>query len=374
MAVHTDASAGSNVSLARHEKPGPDNNLADIVDERLLPADSRAAIGIITPPHPPKRDRAYHPRPVASRFCLILISIVAKLSLATAHRIGIVAGLFYSFVPGRLRNAGLTNLRVAFPAISDRELKRLARKSAMQEGRMLMELPALWTWPGERVIELVREVEGRELLDEAIARGKGVVAATPHIGSWELMLLWMGHEASMTAPFRKMRLPELEEFVRTARQRTGARMILGQRYAARSLLRTLHEGGVIGMAPDQDAGFGTCVAVPLFHEVANTGVLIPRLIGKSGATMLWVFAERLEGSAGFRMHIQAADPEIGSADVVRGASAMNRDIESIVNRMPEQYLWSYRRYRRRPEGCRKVYTKGSWRIKHSALGGVPANR
>ena len=283
--------------------------MADIGDERLLPAESRAAIGTITPPHPPKRDRAYRPRPLTSRFLLILLRSVGKFSLRSAHRIGTGAGLLYSLVPGRLRNAGLTNMRIAFPAISDRELKRLARKSAMHEGRMLLELPALWLWPGERVIELVREVEGRELLDDALARGNGLVVATPHIGSWEMMLLWMGHTASLTAPFRKMRLPELEEFVRSARQRTGTRMVLGQQYAARGLLRTLHEGGIVGMAPDQDAGFGTGVAVPLFHEVANTGVLIPRLVAKSGATMLWVFAERLERGAGYRMHIKAADPE-----------------------------------------------------------------
>jgi KDO2-lipid IV(A) lauroyltransferase len=371
MAVRTDASARSKVAPA-HREPGERNSgVADIGDERLLPADSRAAIGTISPPHPPKRDRAYRPRPVTSRFCLILISLVAKLSFAMAHRIGTVAGLLYSLVPGRLRNAALTNLRVAFPAISNRELKRLARRSAVQEGRMLLELPALWTWPGERVIELVREVEGRELLDEAMASGKGVVVATPHIGSWEMMLLWMGHNASLTAPFRKLRLPELEEFVLTARQRTGVQMIAGERFAARRMLRALHEGGIIGMAPDQDAGFGSGVAVPMFHEVANTGVLIPRLVAKSGATMLWIFAVRLENSRGFRMHIEAADPEIGSADVVRGARAMNRDIESIIYRFPEQYLWSYRRYRRRPKGCKKVYTKGAWRIEHSALGPLP---
>jgi KDO2-lipid IV(A) lauroyltransferase len=372
MAVRTDASASSKESPADRDELERDCDDADIGDERLLPADSRAVIGTIIPPHPPKRDRAYRPRPGTSRFLLILVRLVARFSLATAHRIGTVAGLLYSFVPGRLRNAGLTNLRIAYPAISDSELKRLARRSAMQEGRMLLELPALWTWPGERVLELVREVEGRELLDAAIARGKGVVVATPHIGAWEMMVLWMGYHASMTAPFRKLRLPELEDFIREARQRTGARMIRGQRYAARDLLRTLYDGGIIGMAPDQDAGFGSGVAVPLFHEVANTGVLIPRLLAKSGAAMLWVYAVRLENSKGYRLHIEAADPEIGSADVVRGARAMNRDIESIIFRYPEQYLWSYRRYRRRPQGRpRNVYAKGSWRLEHSALGELP---
>ena len=149
-------------------------------------------------------------------------------------------------------------------------------------------------------------------------------------------------------------------------------MIPSQRSAARCLLRALRKGDIVGMASDQDAGSGSGAFVPLFHEVANTGVLIPRLVAKSGATMLWVYTERLERGQGFRLHIEAADPGIGSTDLVRGARAMNRDIESIVSRFPEQYLWFYRRYRRRAEGCsRNVYEKGAWRLKRSAFAEMP---
>jgi KDO2-lipid IV(A) lauroyltransferase len=380
MADRAAASANSTVSVTHRpgdaqDGPGRNDDLADIVNEVSLPADSREAIGTMSPARPPKRNRADRARPVASRLSLIVIRIVARLSLAAAHRIGTVAGLLYSIVPGRMREAGRANLRIAYPEMSDRELKRFARKCSVHAGRALLELPALWTWPGERVIELVREVKGRELLDDAIARGKGVVVATPHIGAWEMVVLWLGHSASLTAPFRELRLAELEDFIHNARQRTGTEMVPSQRFAARSLLRTLRDGGIIGMAPDQDAGSGSGVFVPLFHEVANTGVLIPRLVAKSGATMLWVFAERLEHGRGYRMHIETADPESGSADIVRGARAMNRDIESIVRRFPEQYLWFYRRYRRRPEGCsRNVYTKSAWRIGHSARAGISPDR
>lgn len=378
MAGPTEASASApgspagSESRSDHDVPTLNDDLADIGDERWLPADSRAAIGTLSAPLPPKTDRAGRPRPIASRFALIFIRIVARLPLAAAHRIGTFAGLVFSIVPSRIRDAGLTNMRIAFPSISDRDLNRLARRSAAQAGRMALELPALWTWPGERVLKLVREVEGLELLDEALLRGKGVVVASPHIGSWEMMLLWLGHRASLTAPFRELRLPELEEFIHAARQRTGTQMVPSQRLAALRLLRALRGGGIVGMAPDQDAGSGSGAFVPLFHEIANTGLLIPRIVAKSGATMLWIYAERLERGEGFRMHIEAADPEFCSENAVRGARAMNRDIESIVSRLPEQYLWFYRRYRRRPESCpRAVYTRRAWRTENSPLAGMP---
>ena len=74
-----------------------------------------------------------------------------------AHRIGTGAGLLYSVVPGSLRNAALTNMRVAFPAISNRELKRLARRSAVQEGRIYPIDPFLLSVPGPRLVDGLEE-------------------------------------------------------------------------------------------------------------------------------------------------------------------------------------------------------------------------
>jgi KDO2-lipid IV(A) lauroyltransferase len=47
---------------------------------------------------------------------------------------------------------------------------------------------------------------------------------------------------------------------------------------------------------------------------------------------------------------------IASEDDVTAAAALNQGIEQCIALCPEQYLWSYRRFRRRPSGGCKVYT------------------
>jgi KDO2-lipid IV(A) lauroyltransferase len=47
----------------------------------------------------------------------------------------------------------------------------------------------------------------------------------------------------------------------------------------------------------------------------------------------------------------------GIADTEEGAAALNRGIESVLTHLPEQYWWSYKRFRRRPSGQRNVYKK-----------------
>ena len=51
------------------------------------------------------------------------------------------------------------------------------------------------------------------------------------------------------------------------------------------------------------------------------------------------FAERLPQGRGYRLHLEEL-----SADRTDEA-ALNQAIEALVRRSPEQYLWSYNRYK-----------------------------
>jgi KDO2-lipid IV(A) lauroyltransferase len=84
-------------------------------------------------------------------------------------------------------------------------------------------------------------------------------------------------------------------------------------------------------------------------------VLVGRLARKTGAAVIFSFAERLPGSAGFRAHWVEAPEGIDDPDPVRAASALNLGVERCVRRCPEQYQWSYKRFQARPEGEPEVY-------------------
>ena len=69
--------------------------------------------------------------------------------------------------------------------------------------------------------------------------------------------------------------------------------------------------------------------------------------------MWFCIAERLPRGRGYRIHLLPA-PE-GIADPQTGVAALNRGVEDMIRRWPEQYWWAYRRYRRRPPGEAKFY-------------------
>ena len=71
-------------------------------------------------------------------------------------------------------------------------------------------------------------------------------------------------------------------------------------------------GGTVGILPDQKPRAGEGEFAPFFGRDALTMVLLPRLAARTGATVLFAFAERLPEGAGYRIHLLPA-PEGGRA-------------------------------------------------------------
>jgi KDO2-lipid IV(A) lauroyltransferase len=107
--------------------------------------------------------------------------------------------------------------------------------------------------------------------------------------------------------------------------------------------------------PDQDPGLGAGVFVPFFGVLAATSTLIARLVQTTGASMVLAFAERLPSGAGFRLHLRPGSPGIHDPDLLAATASLNCDIEGLVRERPEQYVWSYKRFRIRPPGDPSPY-------------------
>lgn len=296
-------------------------------------------------------------RPISARLCQLVLTVGAWLPLWCMQSLGRALGTVTGALPTRSRARSLRNLELCFPELSARARRRLARRSLASITTTALELPALWGWNRERVLGLVKEVAGKQHLDLAMERGQGVLLAMPHIGSWELAGLYVSHHHPMTALFRPSRLSEMTEIFRAGRSRHGATLVTAGVGAVRSLRRALKRGEVGVVLPDIDPKLGQCVFAPLFGVPANTSVLSSRLASGSGATLLMCFAERLGIGRGFRMHFVPTDPEVASDDALIAGTALNREVEATIRRAPDQYLWRYRRFRRRPAGEAEVYDR-----------------
>jgi len=283
-----------------------------------------------------------------------LYRCAARLPLPLAHTLGAALGAAAWLVPNRFARRNRSHLALCLPGLGRVARERLVFRTLVESGKALVELPLLWSGPAPRVARLVREVRGLDEWDRALAAGKGVIAASPHLGAWEVAGLEYSRRHPIVSMYR-VQGNRWDDVMKRGRERFGAKLVASDRGGVRELLEALRRGDSIGVLPDQDPPEGSGAFAPFFGIVAHTPVLAPRLARRTGAEILYVFAERLGWGRGFVLHVVPAPPEVADADETRACAALNRGLEDCIRRFPAQYWWGYARFRRRPPGAPAVY-------------------
>jgi Kdo2-lipid IVA lauroyltransferase/acyltransferase len=226
---------------------------------------------------------------------------------------------------------------------------RLAKAEA---GRLLLELPYLWMRPASHGILSRVRWDGQALIEAAHATGRGIVFLTPHLGCFEVTAQayaesYAADHGPITVLYRPARKAWLRALVDTARQRPGLAAAPATLSGVRQLIRALRRGEAVGLLPDQVPPEGMGVWAPFFGRPAYTMTLATRLTQQTGATPLLVWGERLPCGRGYVVHVSAFDEPLpeGALAQAESAAAVNRAMEHLIRRCPQQYLWGYHRYK-----------------------------
>jgi Kdo2-lipid IVA lauroyltransferase/acyltransferase len=278
---------------------------------------------------------------------------LGRLPLRGLHAIGAGVGWLLWLTPNPLHRKATQTLAYVITDFDAKTRQRLLKSALIETGKSALELCRVWNGDANGALDLVRDVRGAELFEQALASGRGVIVAAPHLGCWELLNFWLCSRTRIAIAYRPPRQADIEPLLIRARGALAAEQVRADGPAGvRTLFKRLNAGGVIGILPDQQPKAGEGIFAPFFGTPALTMVLLSRLAQRTGATVLFAFAERLPRGQGFCIHFQPAPDGIADADLPRAVAALNRGVENCVQRAPEQYQWAYKRYSIRPHGER----------------------
>lgn len=278
----------------------------------------------------------------------LLAACVGLLPLWLQRGLGALGGrLAYAFNTREARVAR-RNFELMWPQQATAEREALVRAVLDNTGRNALETLRIWTRSRAANLQLLRAVHGEQHLAAALAAGRGLIIAAPHYGSWELLVEAMAARGSFTLVYRVPEKAYGDVFLRLARGGANVQLVPAETTAMRPLFKALQAGQTIGITPDQQPKFGGGEFAPFFGKPALTLSLIPKLAARSGAPVLFAYAERVRG--GFELHVEPADPAIASQDLLLATAAMNAQVEAIARRDLRQYQWTYKRYTLRPPG------------------------
>lgn len=257
------------------------------------------------------------------------------------------------WLASRLRAVSLRNLQLCFPGLSTAQRRRLAFDAMVHYARNALETGITWRWSKSRFDRLFLEPVAYEHFQSALDSGRGVVFLAPHYGAWEMLGLKMSAELGATL-YKPGSDPDIERLLVANRERFGAQLVPANRRGLKKLMDGLRGGQAVAVLPDQEPRLGDGRFAPFFEVPALTGVLVPRLLQRTGA--LAVFAVCVRRPRGrYQVHIVPAEQGIYSEDMDVALAALNRGVEQCIAIDPAQYLWAYKRFRAHPQGSSANY-------------------
>jgi KDO2-lipid IV(A) lauroyltransferase len=241
-------------------------------------------------------------------------------------------------------------IAAAFPDLGPEAVVRLARESYQHLGRTFIETALLDKLGRDGLQELVETVEGWEEVEDVMAKGKGAVMVTGHIGNWELAGAYVAARGiPLDAIVRGMANPLFDAYINHTREEIGM-TIVHDSEAVKRTPRSLRAGRAVAFVADQGVMGLASTFVPFFGRPAKT----PR-----GAA---VFALRFEVPVIFVVALRKPNGRyriIVERIEARRTGDMDRDVDAIVTTFtehlekwvraaPAQYFWQHRRWRRQP--------------------------
>lgn len=278
-------------------------------------------------------------------FVRMLVRTVERLSRRSALLVGERLGrAAYRSVRGERRKVR-AGLKVAFGTVwDDRTIERLTRQVFVDLGKNVADT----IWFGRaREIERVVRAEGLEHFDRALARGRGAILLTGHIGNWELLAAYFvaaGYPVSAVG--RPLRDPRLDRLLVESRRRSGLRNI-ARGTQTREILRSLRENRIVVLLIDQDTKVNG-VFVDVFGRPAYTPVGPVVLAMRTGATIVPAAIHRESDDT----HHVVVKPEIelirtGDAkrDVQVNTQRCSKVLEEYIREHPSQWVWMHERWK-----------------------------
>jgi KDO2-lipid IV(A) lauroyltransferase len=281
-----------------------------------------------------------------ARFAHLLLVLLGRLPLGVLRALGAGLGRLWLLAGFREARVARRNLELCFPDLDAARREALLDAILRHTGMTALELPWLWSRDADQLATRIRIVEGESRFREALASGRGVLIAAPHLGNWEALNLWLSARTPIAILYRPPRLGWVEALINRCRGRLGAEPVRADAAGVRTLLKRAKAGGVLGILPDQQPKVGEGGFAPFFGQQALTMSLFCKLAGRADAIVLYAWAERTD--EGFAVRI-------ADFGVPADEAALNAAVEVLARQAPAQYQWTYKRFGIQPGGARSPY-------------------
>ncbi|MCP5141445.1 MAG: LpxL/LpxP family Kdo(2)-lipid IV(A) lauroyl/palmitoleoyl acyltransferase [Gammaproteobacteria bacterium] len=294
----------------------------------------------------------FHPRHWPTWLGLALLRLLVALPQAARMWIGRRIGRALMPLLGRRVHITAVNIGLAFPELSPAAQAERVREHIESQSLGLIELGIAW-WGSDREIARLTDIHGLDNLTAPLDAGHGVVLLSAHFAPLDLSVRALGLRLPFDFTYRPHQNPVLDHLLRRHRERNDKHHI--PRDDMRAFIKALKGGRAVWYASDQNFGHKNSAFVDFFGVPAATNTALSRIVKLGDARVVPYFYRRRSDDRGYDIEVLPALSDFPGADPVADAARINTLIEDAVRKAPEQYYWSHRRYKDRPDNEPRFY-------------------
>jgi len=292
-----------------------------------------------------------HPKFWPTWLGLGLMKFVSLLPLRVSHGLGERLGGLAHRLLGERREIVLKNLAACFPEWDQKRRERVAEQHFRVAGRALFDAGLAW-WSDRESLRSIVRVRGQHHFDEARASDRPVILLVGHFAGLEIGGLYMTTECLMATIYKKPKNELFRYFMVKGRRRFGETTLIERKEGFRSVIKALRRREPLYYLPDQDPGRMKTkyVFAPFFDVPTATVTGFSRLAERTDAIVIPCFTRILSRGEGYEVEYRPPMENYPTGDPDEDARRVNAEIEAGIEEAPEQYLWTHRRFKTRPEG------------------------
>ena len=202
---------------------------------------------------------------------------------------------------------------------------------------------SLWIWRNPKKALAITTVHHWDVVQEAMSEGRGMIILCPHLGGFEIIPRYLANHYPATIMYRPSRQEWLNEVVEEGRAYPNMHFVPTNLNGVRQMTRALSKGEAIAILPDQVPSGGDGIWAPFFGKPAYTTTLPIRLANRHNTPAVMFTAKRRALGKGWIIDAKRLDAF--SEDANSAVKELNAAIEAAILVAPEQFIWSYNRYK-----------------------------
>jgi KDO2-lipid IV(A) lauroyltransferase len=252
---------------------------------------------------------------------------------------------------GSRRRVTRANLKACFPELAEDARRRMERRVFRNLAGATVDHAVLWKGGPEDIDRLVR-IDGLEAVQDPANRP--LIMLVPHFVGLDAGAVAIAMRVQCVSIYARQSNPVWDRWLAHGRSRFLPQVLIARRgWDLRAAVRAMRDGRPFFYLPDIDGGPSNSIFVPFMGVDTATLPMVSRLARMTGARVVMAVTEQTPD--GYVMHVEAPWEDFPGPSVEGDTARMNREIERWVRRLPDQYLWTHRRFKTRPPGAPPFY-------------------